>query len=79
MIIPVRCMTCNKVLGDLWQTYERRVKEQQDAAHAAHEVKDHKPHKKDEFSTGKILDELGVKRYCCRRHLLAHVDFMEII
>ncbi|MEM0015935.1 MAG: DNA-directed RNA polymerase subunit N [Saccharolobus sp.] len=25
---------------------------------------------------GKILDDLGVKRYCCRRMLLSHVDII---
>ena len=29
--------------------------------------------------TGKILDELGLTRYCCRRHLITNVDMMEII
>ncbi len=23
---------------------------------------------------GKVLDELGVKRYCCRRMFISHVD-----
>jgi len=27
----------------------------------------------------KVLDELGVKRYCCRRMLLAHVDLIDEI
>lgn len=26
---------------------------------------------------GKVLDSLGVTRYCCRRMLLTHVDLME--
>ncbi len=26
---------------------------------------------------GKVLDELGVKRYCCRRVLLAHVELID--
>lgn len=25
----------------------------------------------------KVLDELGIQRYCCRRMLLSHVDLME--
>ncbi|MCG2872286.1 MAG: DNA-directed RNA polymerase subunit N [Sulfolobales archaeon] len=25
---------------------------------------------------GKVLDDLGVKRYCCRRMLLSHVDII---
>ncbi|BDC00236.1 DNA-directed RNA polymerase subunit N [Saccharolobus caldissimus] len=28
---------------------------------------------------GKVLDELGVKRYCCRRMLLSHVDIINEI
>ena len=26
---------------------------------------------------GKVLDDLGVKRYCCRRMLLSHADIIE--
>jgi DNA-directed RNA polymerase subunit N len=29
--------------------------------------------------SGKVLDSLGVKRYCCRRMLLAHVEVMDEI
>lgn len=25
---------------------------------------------------GKVLDSLGVKRYCCRRMLLSHIDLI---
>ncbi len=25
----------------------------------------------------KVLDSLGVERYCCRRMILSHVDFMD--
>jgi len=25
----------------------------------------------------KVLDELGVKRYCCRRMLISHVNIMD--
>ncbi len=26
---------------------------------------------------GKVLDELGVKRYCCRRMLISHADLID--
>jgi len=26
---------------------------------------------------GKVLDDLGVKRYCCRRMLLSHVEVID--
>jgi RNA polymerases N / 8 kDa subunit len=29
------------------------------------------------FSVSDALDELGLKRYCCRRMLLTHVDLIE--
>jgi len=28
---------------------------------------------------GKVLDNLGVKRYCCRRMLLSHVEIIDEI
>lgn len=27
----------------------------------------------------KVLDELGVKRYCCRRMLIGHIDLIDEI
>ena len=28
---------------------------------------------------GKVLDDLGVKRYCCRKTLLSHADIIDDI
>ncbi|TNV67774.1 hypothetical protein FGO68_gene13561 [Halteria grandinella] len=57
MIIPVRCFTCGKVVGNKWNKYlELLEQEGKDACWA--------------------LDELGLKRYCCRRMLLTHVDLI---
>lgn len=33
---------------------------------------------KDE-APGKVMDDLGIKRYCCRRILLAHVELVDEI
>jgi len=33
----------------------------------------------DNESPGKVLDDLGVKRYCCRRMLVSHVDLIDEI
>ena len=33
----------------------------------------------DKIHTAHILDNLGLKRYCCRRNLIANIDMMEII
>jgi len=28
---------------------------------------------------GKVLDSMGIKRYCCRRMLLSHIDILDEI
>jgi DNA-directed RNA polymerase subunit N (RpoN/RPB10) len=84
MIIPIRCFTCGKVLADKWQEYEKRVKEAGDAAgqkksgvNAASPGGD--PEIIVDSYRGKVLDDLGLKRICCRRHMLTHVDLIDII
>ncbi|KAL2915136.1 DNA-directed RNA polymerase II subunit L [Polyrhizophydium stewartii] len=59
MIIPVRCFSCGKVVGDKWQTYLVLLQ--------------------DDKTEGQALDLLGLKRYCCRRMVLSHIDFIEKI
>lgn len=33
----------------------------------------------DEVHTGNVLDELGLRRLCCRRMMISHVDFIDQI
>lgn len=75
MIIPVRCFTCGKVLADKWLYYEKKcieMEKEQEKDGQKENVKYFEKHfKKD------ILDELGLDRYCCRRHMLGHVDLID--
>ena len=57
MIIPVRCFTCGKLIGDKWEEFAEQVKNGEPA--------------------GKVLDDLGITRYCCRRMLLSHVEIID--
>ncbi|KAJ2682293.1 DNA-directed RNA polymerase II subunit L [Coemansia spiralis] len=57
MIIPVRCFTCGKVVGNKWEKYLELLEK--------------------DLSDGEALDALGLKRYCCRRMILTHVDLIE--
>jgi len=57
MIIPVRCFTCGKVVGHLYEEFKRRVDSGEDPE--------------------RVLDELGLKRYCCRQLFLGHVDLLK--
>jgi len=59
LIIPIRCFTCGKLIGDKWEEFAKRVKEGEDP--------------------GRVLDDLNVTRYCCRRMLLSHVEIVDEI
>lgn len=57
MIIPIRCFTCGKIIGNKWEPYVDLLNQR--------------------FSEKAALDMLGLRRYCCRRMLLTHVDLIE--
>ena len=59
MIIPVRCFSCGKPIGHLWEQFKQRVKEGE------------KP--------GKIMDELGLERPCCRAVFIGQTDLIELV
>ena len=77
MIIPVKCSTCGHVLADKYNYYKKTV---------AHE-KNKKGEDVDKVIyltqnnikktiEGKVLDDLGLTKMCCRRHFLTHVDII---
>ena len=74
MIIPIRCMTCGKVLADKWNYYVENTNNEEEHNIINTNVKNVKKTKK-----GEVMDKLGLKRYCCRRHILTHCDLVEII
>ena len=57
MIIPVRCYTCGKVIGNKWEPYQNMLKK--------------------DLPPGEALDKLNLKKYCCRRIILTHVDIID--
>jgi DNA-directed RNA polymerase subunit N len=68
LIIPVRCFTCGKVIGDIYEEYKQRYDQYKKTIESGE-----KP-----IETPKqILDSLGVDRYCCRRMLLTHVELID--
>ena len=54
MIIPVRCFSCGKVIGHLYEDFKKRVGKGENPK--------------------KVLDDLGLERYCCRSVFLGHID-----
>jgi DNA-directed RNA polymerase subunit N (RpoN/RPB10) len=75
MPIPVRCMNCGNVLADLWRYYQRRLIELKKVANLAGDagsvliLDETKLPKTEE---GRVLDELSLHRYCCRKELLTY-------
>ena len=65
MLIPVRCFTCNKVIGHKWKPYQDKVAEYRDSG------------KTEMVSRSQALDDIGLSKYCCRRMLLSHVDVID--
>jgi DNA-directed RNA polymerase subunit N (RpoN/RPB10) len=83
MIIPIKCFTCGNVLADKYRYYQEQVLQMKmDKAKTASEDE-----KQQIFSIKYLtkdnaaktpeaimLDKLGLKNICCRRHMLCHVD-----
>ena len=57
MIIPIRCFSCGKPVGHLYEEYKERIEKGE--------------------SPKKILDSLGLERYCCRGVFLGQVDLLD--
>ena len=75
MIIPVKCFTCGKVLGNKYRYYlkevqKRKISKSMDTDKVLYLTKDFI----DKTPEGEVMDELKLTKYCCRRHMLTHVD-----
>ena len=79
MIIPVKCFTCGKVLADKYRYYQQEVSKLKFNKHGKQDVEIEKVRylttsNIDKTAEGKVLDKLLLTKYCCRRHMLTHVD-----
>lgn len=77
MIIPVKCFTCGNVLADKYLYYQNKVREtklkkKQDLDDVVYLTESNT----EKTIEGKVLDELELKKMCCRRHMLTHVDIL---
>jgi DNA-directed RNA polymerase I, II, and III subunit RPABC5 len=77
MIIPIRCMNCGNVLADKWLYYKKRIQELSGGKKPQPIYMDGKT--VPDTPEFQVLKELGLKRYCCRKHMLTHVDLIDKI
>ena len=59
MIIPVRCFSCGKPIGQLYDKYKKLIESGKTQKEA--------------------LDEIGLKRMCCRAQFLGHSDVLPLV
>jgi DNA-directed RNA polymerase subunit N (RpoN/RPB10) len=80
MIIPIKCFTCGMVIANKYRYYQEQVRKKKLAMRGNSESIDIDKvlYLTKEFAEktpeGEVLDELNMKKMCCRRHFLTHVD-----
>jgi len=80
MIIPIKCFTCGCVIANRYQIYCDEVRSRK---LRLAKYKNNVDRNRVEYFTqentektieGQVMDELGLTKMCCRRHMLTHVD-----
>ena len=75
MIIPIKCFTCGEVLADKYRYYLEQVKSKKIKRGIQSETIMYLTRENtSKTPEGEVLDELKLKKPCCRRHMLTHVD-----
>tara|TARA_B110000003_G_scaffold44401_1_gene41986 strand:+ start:20895 stop:21131 length:237 start_codon:yes stop_codon:yes gene_type:complete len=77
MIIPIKCFTCGNVLADKYAYFKKEVsfektKNGEDVNKVIYLTEDNIR----KTIEGKVMDDLGLTKMCCRRHFLTHVDIV---
>lgn len=73
MIIPTNCMTCGRVIGHLWELYSEYTKRNNAILDKNPNVQ-LDPEHADKMARGMAMDQIGLKRVCCRTSMLSHID-----
>lgn len=75
MLIPIKCFTCGEVIADKYRWYQTEVRKRKLPHDMNYEkviylTKDNT----EKTIEGEVMDLLQLNKYCCRRHILTHVD-----
>tara|TARA_B100001094_G_scaffold319853_1_gene365236 strand:+ start:351 stop:605 length:255 start_codon:yes stop_codon:yes gene_type:complete len=83
-MIPIRCFTCGNVLGDKWipyvnelQVLKNESKDKMDTLELSY-MNVNLPEQEKSIE-GKLLDEMKIHKYCCRRMMLSNVHLISYI
>ena len=75
MIIPVKCFNCGNVIANKYEYYLAEVRRLKiargmDTEKVIYLTKEYI----NKTPEGEVMDALKLKKMCCRRHFLTHVD-----
>ena len=77
MIFPIRCVTCNNIIGGKYIPYLDLVKTIRKAEGKKEDAEmEYLSATTKKTAEGLALDELKITKVCCRRHFLTHVDLI---
>lgn len=77
MLIPVKCVTCGKVIANKYMIYLEEVKQRKTSKNMDHDSIEYLDTSKIKKTIeGEVMDKLGLNDICCRRHILTHVDIL---
>lgn len=77
MLIPVKCVTCGKVIANKYMIYLEEVKQRKTSKNMDQDSIEYLDTSKIKKTIeGEVMDKLGLNDICCRRHILTHVDIL---
>jgi DNA-directed RNA polymerase I, II, and III subunit RPABC5 len=76
MPIDIRCYTCGGILADKWLKYVELVEEGKKKDGRSDTTIPYLTKTTLKTAEGRAMDELGLIRECCRRHVLTHVELL---
>ena len=83
MIIPIRCVTCGNVIASKYRSYQHRRDKHRSRLRQTETsiISSNNIHGTQIQQTPEklALDELGLDRYCCRRHFISQVDIIHFL
>jgi DNA-directed RNA polymerase subunit N len=78
MIIPIRCFTCNRVLASKYKKYKEIIASETGNENIING--DPSIDLTTENLYQRAFKEIGINdRYCCKRHMISHIDLIEKI
>lgn len=84
MIIPIRCFTCNRVLASKYESYieyvnKKKIKNEDEELLTTKTITNLLNSEKKTIEQ-EAFEEIGISdRYCCKRHIVTHIDLIEKI